>query len=233
MAGHLTRKELKSDQVAVTLEQTVDYVQAHQQPIIRGVIAVVALTVIIGGFFFYRSQQKTVRDTRLGEAQQIAQAPIGAVGTPGATAFPTADAKAAEEDKVFNKLASDYPGTEQGYIADYYLGGVLVSQGKIEEARKKYQNVADHAGKDIASLAKYSLAQIDFQENRTADAEKILRDLIDHPTTMVSADQAAYTLAEGIKSSNPAEARKLLEPMVKQSGPVAGDASRILNELPK
>ena len=54
MAGHLTRKELKSDQVAVSLEQSVEYVQAHQQIIVRAVIAVVALAVIIGGVVFYR-----------------------------------------------------------------------------------------------------------------------------------------------------------------------------------
>ena len=233
MAGHLTRKELKSDQVAVTLEHTVDYVQAHQQPIVRAAIAVVALAVVIGGFVFYRSQQKVVRDTRLAEAQQVSAAPVGAVGTPDAMAFPTNDAKATEETKVFTKLAADYPGTEQGYIAEYYLGGVLVSQAKLEEARKKYQDVSDHASKDIASLAKFAVAQIDFQENRTADAQKILQDLIDHPTALVSHDQAAYTLADGIRKTNPADARKLLEPMVKESGPVAGDATRILSELPK
>jgi hypothetical protein len=224
---------LKSDQVALSLEQTVDYVQTHQQPIVRAVIAVVALAVVIGGFVFYRGQQKVVRDTRLAEAQQVSAAPVGALGTPDSVAFPTNDAKAAEESKVFTKLAADYPGSTQGYIAEYYLGGVLVSQAKLEEARKKYQEVADHASKDIASLAKFALAQIDLLENRTADAQRILQELMDNPTSLVSRDQAAYTLADGIKKTNPAEARKLLDPLVKENGAVAGDASRILNELPK
>lgn len=233
MAGHLTRKELKSDQVAVTLEQTVDYVQAHQQSIVRAAIAVVALAVVIGGFFFYRNQQQGVREARLSAAMQVSQAPVGAQGTPDALAFPNNEAKATEETNVFSKLVTDYPGTQQGYIAEYYLGGVLVSQAKFEDARKKYQDVADHAGKDIASLAKLALAQIDFQENRAPAAEALLRGLMDHPTAMVSRDQAAYTLADGIRKTNPAEARKLLEPMVNENGAIAGDASRILSELPK
>lgn len=233
VAGHLTRKELKSDQVAVTVEQTVEYVQAHQQTLIRAAIAVVALAVIIGGVIFYRGQQHGARDARLAEAMDVAQAPVGAAGSPDALSFLSMDAKAAEETKVFSKLASDYPGTDEGYIAEYYLAGVLASQAKLEEARKRYQDVADHANKNTASLAKFALAQIAFQENKSADAEALLKDLISHPTDMVSADQATVTLAEGVKTKNPAEARKLLEPLVKDTGEIAGTASRILNEIPK
>jgi hypothetical protein len=233
VAGHLTRKELKSDQVAVTVEQTVDYVQAHQQPLIRAAIAVVALAVIIGGVIFYRGQQQGARDARLAEATEVAQAPVGAGGAPDSLSFPTMDLKAAEETKVFTKLLADYPGTTEGYIAEYYLAGVLASQAKLEDARKKYQDVADHANKNTASLAKFALAQIAFQENKNSQAETLLKDLIDHPTDMVSADQATITLAEGIKTSNPTEARKLIEPLVKDTGEIAGTASRILNEIPK
>jgi hypothetical protein len=233
VAGHLTRKELKSDQVAVTVEQTVDYVQAHQQPLIRAAIAAVALVVIIGGVIFYRGQQHGARDARLAEAVQVAMAPVGAAGAPDSLSFLTMDAKAAEETKVFSKLLADYPGSDEGYIAEYYLAGVLASQSKMDEARKKYQDVVDHANKNTASLARFALAQIAFQENKSAEAEALLKDLMDHPTDMVSTDQAAITLADGIKTKNPAEARKLLEPMVKETGETAGTASRILNQIPK
>jgi hypothetical protein len=233
VAGHLTRKELKSDQVAVTVEQTVDYVQAHQQPIIKVAIAVVALAVIVGGIVFYRTQQHEVRDARLAECVRVAQAPVGGTGTPDALAFPTMDAKAAEETKVFSKLLADYPGTEEGYIAEYYIGGVLASQAKMEEARKKYQDVIDHAGKNTASLAKFALAQIALQENKTAEGEALLKDLMDHPTDMVSKEQATVELANNTKTKDPAAARKLLEPLVKEGGEIAGTAARLLNELPK
>ncbi len=233
MAGHLTRKELKSDKVAVTVEHTFDFVQVHRQTIIRVAIAVVVLAVIIGAIVFYQNQQHATREARLGEAMQVAQAPVGATATPGALAFPTQDAKNTEEIKVFSKLLADYPGSEEGYIAEYYLANVSVIQAKIDDARKKYQDVADHAGKNIASLAKFALAQIAFQENRAPDAESILRGLMDHPTDLVSKDQATITLADGIKAKNPAEARKLVEPLVKENGEVAGTAARILNELPK
>jgi predicted negative regulator of RcsB-dependent stress response len=233
VAGHLTRKELKSDQVAVTVEHTVDYVQAHQKPIIQVVIGAVALAVIIGGIVFYRGQQQEVRDARLAEATRVAQAPVGAAGTPDSLSFPTPEAKAAEETKVFSKLQADYPGTQQGYIAEYYLAGVDASQSRMEEARKKYEDVAKNAEANTASLAKFAIAQILLQENKTADAQAALKDLMEHPTDMVSKDQATVTLAESMKLTNPAEAKKLLEPLVKEGGEIAGTAARLLNELPK
>jgi len=232
VAGHLTRKELKSDQVAVTVEHTVEYVQAHQQPIVRAAIGIAALAIIIGGIMFYRNQQHEVRDARLAEAVRVAQAQIGP-GAPDALSFPTNEAKAAEEVKVFSKLAADYPGTQQGYIAQYYLAGVAASQANMEDARKKYQDLVANADKNTASLAKFALAQIAFQENKPAEAEKLLHELMDNPTDMVSREQAIVTLANGIKTANPAEAKKLLEPLVKEGGEIAGTASRLLNELPK
>ena len=237
MAGHLTRKELKSDQVAVTVENTFDYFQLHQQNIVKIVIAVVAVAVIAGGIVFYRNQQHATREASLAEALRIANAPIGAVGTPDAPAFPSVDAKLAEENKVLSKLISDYSGSQEAYIAEFYLASSLVTDNKLDEARKKFQDVADNASKSYASLGKLSLAQIDFQENRTQEAEKLLRELIDHPTDLVSKDQATLTLAQGIAATDPAGARKLLEPLAKDSsrdaGEIAGVALRILNELPK
>lgn len=233
MAGHLTRKELKSDQVAVTVEHTVDYVQAHQKPIVQVVIGVVALAVIIGGIVFYRSQQQQVRDARLGEAVRVAQAPVGGTGTPDSLSFPTLEAKAAEETKVFSKLQADYPGTTQGYIAEYYLAGVDASQSRMEEARKKYDDVAKNADANTASLAKFAIAQILLQESKASEAQAVLKDIMNHPTDVVSKDQATVTLAESMKTSNPAEAKKLIEPLVKEGGEIAGTAARLLNELPK
>ena len=56
---------------------------------------------------------------------------------------------------------------------------------------------------------------------------------MDHPTDVVSKDQAIIELANNIKTKNPAEAKKLVEPLVKESGEIAGSAARILNDLPK
>ena len=81
-------------------------------------------------------------------------------------------------------------------MAEYYLGAKALDAGKVDDARKKYQDVADHANANYASLAKLSLAQLDFAENRTAEAENLLKDLMDHPTDLVSKTQATNPYAK-------------------------------------
>ena len=63
------------------------------------------------------------------------------------------------------------------------------------------------------SVAQLSLAQIYQSQGKSADAEKILRQLVDKPSVFVSKEQATLELAKVLAKSNPAEARKLVEPL--------------------
>ena len=103
----------------------------------------------------------------------------------------------------------------------------------MDDARKKFQDVADHADAGFASLGKLSLALLDFAENKTADAQRILKDLQDHPTDLVSKTQATYTLAKGLAPTQPEEARKLLNTIASAGSDVSGIAVSALQELPK
>jgi len=88
------------------------------------------------------------------------------------------------------------------------------------------------SGKDAyASQAKLSLAQIYDSMGRQADAEKLLRSLIDDPTILVSKEQATIALAKVLAKKNPAEARKLLEPLRAERGPVSRAALTALGEM--
>jgi TolA-binding protein len=148
----------------------------------------------------------------------VQEAPVGQSGS-GGMSFPTQDAKDAEATKVFTDLKNKYPGSGEGEIASYYLSSILADQGKMAQAEKGFQGVADHAEAGYASLAKIALAQIYFSDGRNAQGETILRDLIAHPTVFISSDQATVTLAKhyaGLK--NTAEAKKLLEPLKSKPG---------------
>ena len=58
-----------------------------------------------------------------------------------------------------------------------------------------------------------------------------LRDLIANPTEYVSKEQATFSLAQGIGRTNPAEARKLLEPLRTSPGAVSQAAIQLYAEL--
>ena len=109
--------------------------------------------------------------------------------------FPTQEAKDQAAIRVFTELQSKYSGSDEGVIAQYYLGSIKADQGKLAEAEKCFQDVAHKADDKYASLAKLSLAQIYFADGRVDQGEKTLRELIANPTIFVSKEQATISLA--------------------------------------
>ena len=232
--SNLTRKELlKQDKFTVEAEHTVNYLSTHRKEAVRyGGIALV-LIVIVAAVFYYRSSQLSVREQILGEAISLSNAPVGQAPPGGGPSFPTQQAKDDGVNKAFTKLASDYSGTEEAYIAEYFLGAKALDAGKVDDARKRYQDVADHASANYASLAKLALAQLDFAENRTAESQTLLKDLMDHPTDLVSKTQATFTYAKVIAPTKPDEARKLFVQLAAEKSDVSQIAIEAMNDLPQ
>ena len=235
MATQLTRKELKQDKFAVEVEHTVDFFAAHRQQTIRYGGIALAVILIVAGVFYYRSSQHAVRQQVLGEAMTLVNAPVTANAPAGGPSFPNEAAKDQAVSKALNKVVSDYGGSEEAYIAEYYLAGKSVDAGKMEDARGKYKDVADHADANNSSLAKLALAQVYASENKNSDAEALLKDLMDHPTDLVSKSQATIAYAKMIGPKRPAEARKLLTQIMtdKDQSSVAQLALSAMNDLPQ
>jgi len=134
--------------------------------------------------------------------------------------------------KKRSKLSAKDSGTDEGYIADYYLGSIAADQGKLSDAEKRFSEVADSAGKRYASLAKLALGQLYFAEGKPDLGEKTLRALMANPTVFVSKDQAAITLAKMLAPIKPDEARKLLDPLRARPGAVSEAAIQAYGNLP-
>ncbi len=233
MSTHLTRKELKQDNVALKVEETFNIFTKYRPQIARIGFAVLALVVIVAGVFYYRSAQHEVRQQMLADAIALQAAPVGQAPPNGGPSFPTEAAKREAVTKSYSKLISEHGGSEEAYSAELALAASDADAGKMADARKKFQDVADHANAGFASLGKLSLAQLDFAENKTADAQRILKDLQDHPTDLVSKTQATYTLAKGLAPTQPEEARTLLNSIASAGSDVSGIAVSALQELPK
>jgi predicted negative regulator of RcsB-dependent stress response len=233
VSTHLTRKELKQDNVALKVEETFDIFTKYRPQIARIGFAVLALVVIVAGVFYYRSAQHEVRQQMLADAIALQAAPVGQAPPNGGPSFPTEAAKREAVTKSYSKLISEHGGSEEAYSAELALAASDADAGRMADARKKFQDVAGHANSSFASLGKLSLAQLDFAENKTADAQRILKDLQDHPTDLVSKTQATYTLAKGLAPTQPEEARKLLNSIASAGSDVSGIAVSALQELPK
>ena len=230
--ARISRKELKSDKFALEVEQTVTFFEEHQKELIRYGAIAAGVALLIVGYTIYSRHEHALRETALAKAIQVQEAPVGPP-TPGQNLnFPTQEAKDQVALKAFADIAGRYSGSDEGQIAGYYIGCIQADQGRLAEAAKSFQQVADKGGKDYASLAKFALAQIDFADGHDSQGEAILRDLMAHPTVYVSADQATISLAGYIASKKPAEARKLLDPLRNVQGPIGQAALQKLGELP-
>ena len=208
----ITRKELKTDSFAMELGHAVTFFDQYQKEITRYGGIVLAIGVLIAGYIVYNKHQHEARQVALAKAIAIQEAPVGGPGGENLT-FPTQAAKDDAATKAFTGLKNQFSGTEEAEIAQYYLGSIEADKGNMAAAEKGFLEVAQKGNAEYASLAKFSLAQIYFDDNRTDQAEKTLRDLMAHPSVFVSHDEAALTLARFLKQKNPAEARKLLEPL--------------------
>ena len=211
--ARLTRKELKTDRFAVEVQHSVEYVSEHRRQLVLWGGIGAGVVVLVAGIVLYRNYEHSVRQEQLTAAMQLLNAPIGPAPNKYVTSFPTEADRAKAEQAAFTDIATKYSGTDEGLIAEYYLGAHAADAGKVDEAIKRYQMVVDSGNKAYGSLAKLSLAQIYASQGKVADGEKLIQSVIDHPTDLVSKEQATIALAQLIAPTDPARARKMLEPL--------------------
>jgi predicted negative regulator of RcsB-dependent stress response len=230
--ARITRKELKSDKFAQEVGLTVDFFEEHRKDLARYGAIALAVFVLVAGYMYYARHQHAVRQEALYAAVEAAETPVGAA-QPGGPSFPTQQVKDEQTVKLFTDLVSKYGGTAEGDIAEYFLGSIRADQGKLADAEKYLQDAAHKGDDKYASLAKLSLAQIYFEDGHAGEGEKALRDLIAHPTIFVSSDQATIALARQIMAKNPAEARKLLQPLMSKRGETGQVTTDLNAQIPQ
>ncbi len=229
----LTRKDLKTDKLVVEAEHVLQSVASHPEQIKRWGAVVLAVLVIGGGIYFYRNHQATAREEALAEALRIDGAIVSNNPVPPNMTFKTEAEKQTAWNKAFTDLMTKYSGSREGAIGGIYLASQAADKGDLDTAAKLFKQVADEAPSDYASVATLSLAQVYAAQNKQADAEKLLRGLIQNPTPLVSKEQATIELAGVLTKSNPAEARKLLEPLRIGRSSVSRAAVGMLGNLPQ
>jgi len=229
----ITRHDLKSDKFVEEVGHTVEYLSEHRKQFIRYAAAALIALVLVAGFIYYRRSQGATRQQELAKAIHLSDAPVaGNVSDPSLPNFPTPEAKEKAVRQSFTDIATRHSGSDEGDYAEFQLGVLDAEAGKIDEASKRFRKVAGGSG-EFASMAKLSLAQILGSEGKSGEAEAMLRGLIQNPTILVSKEQATLALARLLAASRPAEARKLLEPLVKEKRQaVSRNAETLLVSLP-
>ncbi len=139
----LTRKELKSDKFALEVQHSVEYVSEHRRQMIRWAVPAVAVVLIVIGIFWYRNYQHNVRQEALHATMQIQNSQVGPSQSEYVVSFPTAAARKTAVVKAWRDLAAKYPGTEEGDIAEFFLGTNAADVGNLPEAAKHFKAAID------------------------------------------------------------------------------------------
>lgn len=126
--------------------------------------------------------------------------------------------------KAFQSVIDRYPGTNQAAVAYQYIGSVRASDNSFQEAEAALKNAIQIGNADTAAQAKFTLAQVYSAEGKEADAQKLYRELMEKPSLFVSKEQATIALAQSLAKTNPAEARKMLEPLKAMKSPAITEA---------
>jgi TolA-binding protein len=149
------RHKLKENDFAHTVARTREMVEQRRKEVMTVVIAVIAVTAVIGGYLTWRASRDGKAQTLLASALTVAEAPVytpppPAPGSPPPVQPPGTFRSDRERlDAALPKLqaaADAYPDTEAGITARFRLAATLAELGRFAEAEQRYQEVIQKSG---------------------------------------------------------------------------------------
>jgi tetratricopeptide (TPR) repeat protein len=169
----LSRHELKEDEFVESVMRAVDYVRAHLQYFIGGLIALAALLMVVN---YVRSSQE--------------QARLDAVGLLGDAFIAEDTGQAGEAISLSEKLISDYDGTPAAGQGMLVLANRYFAQENYDQAQRLYEKYLDENGKSapLAFAAWHGIASCLDAQGRTKEALSKYQEYAEvHPGTAEAA----------------------------------------------
>jgi predicted negative regulator of RcsB-dependent stress response len=209
LTRHELKEQLQHDHFTDAVSEAVAYALSNRKILIRWIVVAVLVLGLAGGALWFAAYNRSIRQQALAAALQVIDTPVGA-SSQAPNSYPTQEAKQQAEIKVLSDMVAKYGGTREGLIAQYYLGTVKVERKDPKGAESDLRRVAD-AKSEFAPLAKIALAQLYAGENRVPEARALLQSIANKPSDLVSKAQADILLAQLDLTTNPQEAKKILQ----------------------
>ena len=236
--AHISRKELKKDEVRATLVHAGEAVYSHQTLVAYIVGIALVASIAIFGWRFYTERQTVKASAALDDGIKVFNARIRGAGEPeepGEATYVVEKNKYEDAAKKFAGVAQQYPRTRPGQLARYYEALSLEKLGRNDEAQKALREIESGGSDEFAALARFELAQIADRSGKNDDALKLYQQLMAKPTVLVPKPTVMLALAEHYRKTSPAEAVKLYN-QIKSEFPDTGaaqEADRALELLGK
>ncbi len=234
MAQHISRRELKKDEVRDTLAHGAEALLSHQTSTIVLVVVAIAAAACVYGWRTYTARQAEHAESSFNSAMEIFQTPVGPAQAPGELTYTDENKKFTDAEKAFSKTAKDYGRTRAGQLAAYYAA---LSDEKLKNdaaAEKWLNSVAASKDVEVASIAKFELAGLDARSGKTDQAIQTYQQLLAQTSLLVPKPEVMLALANCYRTKDPSQAAKLYGQIKTDypDTPVADQADEALALLP-
>jgi predicted negative regulator of RcsB-dependent stress response len=168
------RHDLKHDKFVDEIGALSVRARANQRGLLSIAIGLIAIALLVYGWFFYRSNQEDKAQLALSTAIETIEAPVGddpqqqqqATGPK----FKTPEERNTAAEKQFRDVQTKFGGTDAADIAGLYLSRLAVTRGDAANARKGLEAFLDDHGDHplLGASARYSLFQLRIENGEAA-----------------------------------------------------------------
>ena len=182
------RHKLKENEFEKSVAHAREVIAGRQQQLMPIVVGVIAVLVIAGGYFAYKTSRDNKATTLLATALAVAEAPVVTPPPPAPGSAPPIQAPGTyrtEQERSQAALpqlqaaADAYPNTEAGITARFRLAAALAELGRHGEAEQRYQEVVQKTGsRDIYHYtARLGIGEARLAQGKAADALTTFQEL--------------------------------------------------------
>jgi predicted negative regulator of RcsB-dependent stress response len=210
--AHISRRELKKDEVRDTLAHGAEAVMSHQQ--LTTILLAVAIVVALGifGWRLYSERQGVKASAAFDAAMTSFQAPVlpaGQTAPAGEVTFPDEKTKYTDAANKFGVVAATYPHAHDGILAKYFAAISDEHIAKEDDAKRLLAQLASDSDPNFAAMGTYELAQVNERDGQNDAAAKLYQQLVDKPSVLVPKAVSMLALAECYAKTDPAQAAKI------------------------
>lgn len=239
MSQHLTRKEIKRDELASVMERGVEYAEAHARTLFMAAGAIVVVAVLTTLFFLYRGHRVEQANEALAQAMKVYQAPVDPAAPkpddPESPTFADSAARLARAKALFEKVRDDFGSTDAGNVASVFLGQIALSEGKPDRARELWNEfLDDHEGHLLAGEVRVNLLRLDRDQGKAKEVADKLTAMLDQTEPPLPLDVVLNELgAAQEKLGNKPDAAQSYQRIVDEfpQSPFAQEARQKVAEL--
>ncbi len=183
------------ENVGKQVEQIGKGLEGKGRTILYGLLAVIAIAIVVFIFYSYSRRQNGAAQAALGKAIETSQAMVTASPMAGYTEKTYATDKERSEAAItaFQDVAGKY-GSPFSDRAKFFMA---VEKLKLDRATgvTELQESAKSSDKETAALAKFALAQVLASESKFDEAAAMYSDLLTQSTVLPSKETVNFALA--------------------------------------